>query len=436
MKIVAFIPAKGHSERVHDKNLSILDGEYLFKRKLRQALDCPLIGEVCLDTESDTLAELATDLPIARLTRPVSLATNATDGHEMFAWECSQRPDADIWVQLLCTAPFVSAATITRAIDALLADPEADSLVAVTRAKQYCWDGATPAYGTGRIPNSVDLPATVIEAMSLYIVRRRALNEVPTRRYGTRPILFELDPIETIDINHGSDLAIAETIAAGQRAAEVTRFRALLSHLSSTVLADVCKEKGIKAILPPNMRPTSGGKLIGRAKTLELGALGPNDAPDAWKGIYGALESYRFVRPGDVIMVATDVPERAYFGDLNANLAIRSGAVGAVIDGTTRDSADVRALGFPVYARVSQCNDIKYEGTLRSMNRPVTMGGVRVCNGDVVFADEDGVIVVPRARWDDIEAAAWDVMSNEARIRLYAARGRDVREILAECGAF
>lgn len=436
MKIVAFIPAKGHSERVRDKNLSILDGEYLFKRKLRQALDCPLIGEVCLDTESDALAELATDLPIARLVRPAALASNSTDGHEMFAWECSQRPDADIWIQLLCTAPFVSAATISRAIDALLADPDADSLVAVTRAKQYCWDGATPAYGTGRIPNSVDLPATVIEAMSLYIVRRPASGEVPTRRYGSRPILFELDPIETIDINHGSDLAIAETIAAGQRAAEVTRFRALLSHLSSTVLADVCKEKGIKAIMPPNMRPTSGGKLIGRAKTLELGALGPNDAPDAWKGIYGALESYRFVRPGDVIMVATDVPERAYFGDLNANLAIRSGAVGAVIDGTTRDSADVRALGFPVYARVSQCNDIKYEGTLRAMNRPVTMGGVRVCNGDVVFADEDGVIVVPRARWDDVEATAWDVMGNEARIRLYAARGRDVGEILAECGAF
>ena len=436
MKIVAFVPAKGHSERVPDKNLAVLDGDYLFKRKLRQALDCAAITEVCLDTESDTLADLATDLPITRLVRPTALASNATDGHEMFAWECSQRPEADIWIQILCTAPFVSAATIARAIDALLADPEADSLVAVTRAKQYCWDGDTPAYGTGRIPNSVDLPATVVEAMSLYIVRKPASGTVPTRRFGTHPILFELDPIEQIDINRGADLMIAETVAAGQRAAEVTRFRAMISHLSSTVLADICKDKKIPAILPPNLRPTSGGKLLGRAKTLELGGLGVDDPADGWKGIYSALDSYRFVRPGDVIMVATDVPDRAYFGDLNANLAIRSGAVGAVVDGTTRDTADVRALGFPVYARVTHCNDIKYEGTLRSMNRPIRMGGVQVCNDDVVFADEDGVIVVPRAWWDEVEAAAWDVMSNEARIRMYAARGRDVGEILAECGAF
>ncbi len=436
MNIVAFVPAKGQSERVRDKNVAVLDGDHLFRRKLRQALDCPAVSEVCLDTESDALADLAADLPVSRLRRPAALATNATDGHEMFAWECGQRPDADMWIQVLCTAPFVSASTLSRAIAALCADPDADSLVAVTRAKHYCWDGDRPAYGNGRIPNSVDLPATVVEAMSLYIVRRPPSGDVPTRRFGARPILFDLDPVELIDINCGADLTIAETVAAGQRAAEVTRFRAMLPHVSSTVLADICKERRIAAVLPPNLRPTSGGKLLGRAKTLELAALAPDAPADAWKGIYGALDSYRFVRPGDVIMVATDVPEHAYFGDLNANLAIRAGAVGAVIDGTTRDSADVRALGFPVYARASHCNDIKFEGTLKSMNRPVTMGGVRVCNDDVVFADGDGVIVVPRALWADVEAAAWDVMSNEARIRMYAARGRDFGEILAECGAF
>ena len=53
MKIVAFVPAKGQSERVAAKNLRILDGEHLFKRKLRQALDCSILDEVCLDTDSD-----------------------------------------------------------------------------------------------------------------------------------------------------------------------------------------------------------------------------------------------------------------------------------------------------------------------------------------------------------------------------------------------
>jgi regulator of RNase E activity RraA len=135
-------------------------------------------------------------------------------------------------------------------------------------------------------------------------------------------------------------------------------------------------------------------------------------------------------------MVANEVPGRAYFGDLNASLAIRAGAAGAVIDGVTRDSEDVRRLGLPVYAHASHCNDIKYEGTLKSMNMPIEIGGVPVCNGDVVFADEDGVVVVPRARWAEVEARAWEVLGNEAQIRLNAARGMDAVELLNSFGAF
>jgi regulator of RNase E activity RraA len=70
------------------------------------------------------------------------------------------------------------------------------------------------------------------------------------------------------------------------------------------------------------------------------------------------------------------------------------------------------------------------------MNRPITLGEVRIANGDVVFADHDGIVAVPRALWPEIEAAAWDVLSNEATIRMQAARGRDVDAILADCGAF
>lgn len=436
-KIVCFVPAKSRSERIANKNTQVLDGDLLFRRKLRQALACEAIDAVYLDTEADAIAELAGDLPVHHLRRPGGLASNATDGHEMFAWECAQVPDADLYIQALCTAPFVTAATLARAIGALLSEPEADSLVAVTSARQYCWNGAAPAYGRGRIPNSVDLDATVVEAMSLYIVRRRPGEAPPTRRFGERPILFELDPVEQVDVNTPADLALAETICAGQRADDNSRLRAMKMHLSSPVLADISKDFGFRAVLPRALRPTSPGKILGRAKTLSLVALDADQRrTDAWKGIYAALDSYRFVRPGDVIMVANGAPGRAYFGDLNANLAIRSGAQGAVIDGVTRDTADVRALGLPIYAHGSYCDDIKYEGTLAAMNRPIAIGDIPVANDDVVFADEDGVVVVPEARWGAVADEAWRVMENEGRIRMMAARGRDVREILAECGAF
>ncbi|MGZ8348281.1 MAG: RraA family protein [Allosphingosinicella sp.] len=436
-RVVAIVPAKGSSERVPDKNMRVLDGEHLFKRKLRQLLACPLIDEVVLDTDSDLLAALAADLPVTRLKRPAALACNATDGHELFAWGCSQVAPADLYVQCLCTAPFVSADSVGRAIRAMLDTPEADSLVAVSRAKHYLWEDSDPLYGRGRIPNSVDLPAQVIEAMSLYIVRRAPGEAVPSRRFGARPILFDLDPVEQIDVNTPADLALAEAVCAGQRAEANLRLRAMRGHLSSPVLSDICADLGLDAVLPPLLRPTSPGRLLGRAKTLKLAAVDrERDGPDAWKGIYDALDSYRFVRPGDVIMVATEVPGRAYFGDLNANLAIRSGAAGVVVDGLTRDSADVRRLGLPVYAHGSWCRDIKYEGTMAAMNQPVEMGGIGVANGDMVFADEDGVVVIPATRWPEVEARAWDVLANEGGIRMRAARGRAVADILAECGAF
>src|SRR3546814_1761057 len=179
----------------------------------------------------------------------------------------------------------------------------------------------------------------------------------------------------------------------------------------------------------------TGGKILGRAKTLKLAAR-PMEAgyrrSDEWKGIYGALDSYRFIRPGDIIIVSTDVPGRAYFGDLNANLAVRAGATGAIIDGFTRDIADVGALDFPVYAHAAYCDDIKYEGTLAHMNQPIDIGGVRVLNDDYVFADADGVVVIPQDKWAEVEERAWDVLANKAKIRLYAARGRDDGDIRCE----
>jgi regulator of RNase E activity RraA/CMP-N-acetylneuraminic acid synthetase len=436
-RVAAFVPAKGNSERIANKNLQILDGDHMFRRKLRQLIACPLIDTVYLDTESDMIAALAADLPVTRLRRPVELADNSCDGHALFAWECAEAAPADFYVQVLCTAPFVTADTVARAIQRLIDDPEADSLIGVSSARQYCWKDGEPLYGRGRIPNSVELDPTVIEAMSLYIVRRRDGEAPPVQRFGKAPILFDLDPTEQVDINNPADLTMAEALCAGHRALEVTRLRALQPYLSTPVLADIAKDMGLKAVLPAQIGATSPGKMLGRARTLQIVAIQPEErGGERWRGIYDALDSYRFVRPGCVIMVANEAPGYAYFGDLNATLAIRAGAIGAVIDGVTRDSRDVALLGLPVYARRSYCDDIKYEGTLGSMNMPIQIGDVQVRHDDMVFGDENGVVVIPDALWPQVEKAAWDVLTNEARIRIMAAQGRPVEQILADCGTF
>ena len=439
MKIVAFIPAKGSSERVPSKNLRILDGEYLFRRKIRQLLACQLIDEVWLDTESDDLISKASDLPIKVLKRDPSLATNNTDGHQMFENECMHVPHADIVIQALCTAPFVDDTTITKGLQQLLAEPEKDSLIAVTKAKQYLWEGNDPAYGSGRVPNSIDLPETIVEAMSLYMVRRTS-PDFPMKRYGRTPIFLELDTREAIDINHIEDLELSEMVCRGLRMTEANHFRILKHSLSSSIISDVAKEMGQSFMLDPSLRPVSAGKMLGRIRTLKLGGLEGDErnihVNDAWKGIYDALDSYKFVRSGDVIVVENEVPERAYFGDLNCHLAIRAGAVGVLVDGFTRDVEDVAAMGLPVYARGAWSNDIKYEGKTLSYNKPVTVGGVTARNDDVIFADSEGVLVIPSEQWPALLEKALAAVTNERHIRQGLIQGKPVDEIIESFGFF
>jgi regulator of RNase E activity RraA/CMP-N-acetylneuraminic acid synthetase len=437
--VVAFVPAKGESERIPSKNIRILDGEYLFRRKLRQLLHCPLIDEVWLDTDSEEIINLSSDLPIHILRRDPALASNATDGHALFENECRHVPHADIIVQALCTAPFIDEQVITRALEQLISSPSSDSLVAVREAKLYTWAHGSPLYGYARIPNSSELPTTTIEAMSLYAMRSSSA-DFPVKRFGRNPTFYELNARESIDINHAEDLELAEMVCRGERMREANYFRILKNHLSSAVLSDVTKEMGFELMADPVIQPVSNGKILGRVRTLKLGPL--NDVertaqyPEAWKGIYKALDSYSFVRSGDVIVVENLVPERAYFGDLNCHIAMRAGAVGALVDGFTRDVEGVRAMGFPVYARGAWSNDIKYEGKVISYNLPVHLGGVTAHNDDVVFADLEGILIVPSKHWKNVLGAALEIIEKERDIRQALLSGRNLEEVVNELGTF
>src|SRR3546814_11784153 len=120
-----------------------------------------------------------------------------------------------------------------------------------------------------------------------------------------------------------------QTICALVTGVQTCALPILRPHLSSSVLADICKEMGLKVVLPPTIRAMTGGKLLGRAKTLKLAAL-PMEAgyrrSDDWTGLYGALDSHRFIRPVTILVVPPEVPGLAYFVLLHSHLLVPSGA--------------------------------------------------------------------------------------------------------------
>ncbi len=215
MKVYAFVPAKGTSERVENKNMRYLDGERLYIRALKILLECKEIDEVYLDTELEDMYRLVDYLPIKFMKRDPQLANNKTDGHQMFLNEIKTFPDADIYVQLLCTSPFIKPETIDNAIRELKFGNKYDSAILMRKDKFYFWDNKNrPKYNINHIPNSKDLEETLIESMGLYISKKDVAIKTQ-RRFGNKPYLIFGQLEESIDVNTPEDLIFAENYAKG-----------------------------------------------------------------------------------------------------------------------------------------------------------------------------------------------------------------------------
>jgi regulator of RNase E activity RraA/CMP-N-acetylneuraminic acid synthetase len=431
-KVAAFLPAKGSSSRVPNKNTMLLDGEPLFLRSLRKLLSCSCIDEVWLDTESSLIAELASDLKCKTLLRDPVLASNRTDGNQLFLNEV-RNTDADICVQLLCTSPFILLETIEKAVHVLQTDQSYDSVIAVRKEKHYLWKDGRPSYDIGHIPNSVDLEDAVIESMGLYAVRRDVALGLQ-RRIGERPYLIEIDPIESIDVNYPKDFELANLIAIGQREQERRLFNNMKLLLSSPLLSDVMDDMGLDGVLSKDFRlniPTQ--RLLGRAKTLQVDKC--SDDED-FRKIYDSLYLYDQVVSNDVIVVANRAPGFAFFGELNANLAIRAGAVGAIIDGITRDFRDTVGMEFPVFSKGHYCKDTRRRGVVTSRNRTVVIDGVSVHKDDLIFGDHDGIVVIPKKYEAAILREALARKKNEAGILLAIAQGVKTEDLVDQFGLF
>lgn len=431
MKVAAFLPAKGSSQRIENKNTKLMDGKPLFLHTLEKLMQCKFIDDVYLDTDSEEIIELASETGCKILRRDAALANNSIDGNALLINEALQ-VEADIYVQAICTSPFISKDTIRKAIECVTSGQQFDSATLLRSEKLYIWENSQPKYNKNPIPNSNTLEDTVIETMGLYVITREALFKHRTR-IGLSPKHIEASPLEAVDVNWPEDFELAELIASGLREKERKLLGNIKNQLTSAMLSDLLDEFGVTGILPGYSLSIRHKKVFGRAKTLKLRALKPNEDP---KGIYKGLKTYDYIIPNDIIVVQNEVPDLAYFGELNASLALRSGACGAIIGGMTRDSSEVSALDFPVFSKGTTCKDVKNRATVDSFNKSIVLDGIRVSPDDLIFGDCDGIIVIPKSIEDEVLARAFEVVKKERNILVDIANGLDSDSICAQHGYF
>ncbi len=177
-------------------------------------------------------------------------------------------------------------------------------------------------------------------------------------------------------------------------------------RLTSAMVSDALDECGLRAqVLDVRLAPVvPGTRSFGRAATARF-IPSEADRPD---DPYGeAIDFISGLQRGELVVIATaESNDSAFWGELFSAAAIGAGAAGVVTDGNLRDTPKLAGLGFAAFSRSRRPIDYRRRMALVATREPVTIGGVEIVSGDLVLADDDGVVVIPRVREDEVLAAA------------------------------
>jgi regulator of RNase E activity RraA len=206
------------------------------------------------------------------------------------------------------------------------------------------------------------------------------------------------------------------------------------SKLFAAVISDCLDQAGIwKQALPSRIRPLDDSLvMVGRARTaafMEVYHVPPGNPYELEIALVDSL------KPGDVpVFACSNAARVGPWGELLSTAGKARGAAGAVMDGCTRDIKAIRAMGFPVFHAGIAPLDSKGRGKIMAIDVPIECGGVAVEPGDLVFGDADGVVVIPRAREEEVLTLAFDKIKGEKNTLRDLQRGDKLADVFQRYG--
>ncbi|MFH1594284.1 MAG: 3-hexulose-6-phosphate synthase [Candidatus Omnitrophota bacterium] len=192
--------------------------------------------------------------------------------------------------------------------------------------------------------------------------------------------------------------------------------RKILREVSTSNISDAMHRTGSL----PELYPISRGfKMVGPAFTVRT-------FPGDWAKTVQAVD---MADKGQVIVIDAGGVGPAVWGELATHGAIQRRLAGVVIYGAVRDVAEIRKLNFPVFSKLITPVAGEPKG-FGELGAPVSIGGVRVCNGDWIVGDDDGVVSIPKDRTVEITNRAMSVLEQENRLREEIDRGSTLAQVV------
>lgn len=207
----------------------------------------------------------------------------------------------------------------------------------------------------------------------------------------------------------------------------------LQKKLYTAVLSDIMDELAIQNFsLSGEIKPVlSSGKLIGYARTLH--AVDVFSTPEnPYQKELILLDS---LEAGDVLFaLVSGKNHNGFVGELIATACIARGSRGAVVDGHVRDTQFIDFNRFPVYAKGTSPLDSKGRVDTIAIDEPIICGDTRICPGDIIFADYDGIVIIPSEKAELVFQKAMEKVSGENMVRDELSKGCSIVKVFNKYG--